>query len=259
MIKNKKIILFSVLLLVILYIIIASIFDITKSGEYKNTVFIGNFTKVQVKDKNIKIYNENAETPMQNVKVYFKKQFIDGYIFTNKIDFDNTTYSYIVCNEKGNYLSTDSNFIAHTTDLSIKIKNNDKFESKNIDDILEFAKLNNINLSKDTELDYLYITSFDYDEDGKQEYIYSVGLIENEKDYESIIYLKMDNKYIIIDREKSSYTIDYKKLYFLNLIDFNSDNNYEFVIEKMMSEYGPNYYELYNFDGDEFTKIGVEE
>ena len=44
----------------------------------------------------------------------------------------------------------------------------------------------------------------------------------------------------------------------MKLIDFNNDGDYEFVIKKQMTEYGPYYYELYNFDGNEFTKIGGE-
>ena len=36
------------------------------------------------------------------------------------------------------------------------------------------------------------------------------------------------------------------RLSFYKLIDFNNDSNYEFVVNKRMSEYGPDYYELYN-------------
>ena len=53
-------------------------------------------------------------------------------------------------------------------------------------------------------------------------------------------------------------TVNIKKLYYSVLIDFNNDNNYEFVVSKMMSEYGPTYSEVYSFDGTEFTKIGGE-
>ena len=48
-------------------------------------------------------------------------------------------------------------------------------------------------------------------------------------------------------------------LIFNNLIDFNNDGEYEFVVGKVMSEYGPDYYELYNLDSEKFTRIGVEE
>ena len=48
------------------------------------------------------------------------------------------------------------------------------------------------------------------------------------------------------------------KNFFKREIDFNNDNNYEFVVSKMMSEYGPTYSEVYSFDGTEFTKIGGE-
>ena len=63
----------------------------------------------------------------------------------------------------------------------------------------------------------------------------------------------------MIDRvDSDSDQVAYIKLSFSKLIDFNKDGNYEFVVEKAMSEYGPYYYELYNFDGKVFTKIGGE-
>ena len=112
-------------------------------------------------------------------------------------------------------------------------------------------------MTAESELDYIKITNFDYDNDGNEEYIYSVGIFNNDK-YNSFVYMKVDDKYILIDSEESDNNPDYKRLYFIKLIDFNSDDNYEFVVEKMMSEYGPDYYELYNFDDNKFTKLGGE-
>jgi hypothetical protein len=117
------------------------------------------------------------------------------------------------------------------------------------------------------ELDYQEITKIDIDIGGEEENIYSLGLIkynEDEEDdfnskYESYIFLKKDGKYFIIDKiDSNGEQVAYIKLSFAKLIDFNKDGNYEFVVEKSMSEYGPYYYELYNFDGSKFTKIGGE-
>ena len=164
-------------------------------------------------------------------------------------------------------LYPNTTFIAHTPDISIDIKDGESYESKDLTDLYQFANLNDISIDDYSELDYQEITKMDIDEDGKEEYIYSVGLIyysEDEEDdsnnkYESYVFLKKDGNYFIIDRvDSDSDQVAYIKLSFTKLIDFNKDGNYEFVVEKAMSEYGPYYYELYNFDGSKFTKIGGE-
>ena len=139
-----------------------------------------------------------------------------------------------------------------------------------------FIQTNNLGLSDDIELDYLEVDTVDIDDDGIDEYIYSVGLIDYEdlgnddeviedteeetnQKYVSFVYTKKDDRYILIDKiDTEGDPVSYVRLSFAKLIDFNNDNNYEFVIEKMMSEYGPYHYELYNLNNYSFTKIGGE-
>ena len=255
MIKDKKRLLILVVFLVVLYGLISIIISIF--SEYKNIIFIGSSTKVSVKNGNINIYRDNAKLIKQKVKIYFKDEFIDAYISSQKSENAGIENLYVAYNENGARLIPEKELIAHTDDISIKFKNITTKESDSLSEIYNFAKSNNISIKESTNLDYLEISNFDYDDDGKDEYIYSFGLIED-SDYESYIIMKKDNNYILIDSEKSSYDVDYKRFYFLGLIDFNNDGDYEFVIRKLMSEYGPDYYELYNFDGNEFTKIGAE-
>lgn len=252
MIKNKKGILFLVIILLIFYISISIIISIM--NEYKNTVFIGDNTKVEVNDGNIKIYNDNTKINEQNVKILFKDDFIDGYITSKHVDSTGVENSYIAHNENGEIILFDNVLIAHTKDLSLNIKKTTITEIKNINDISEFLKQNNINISSKEELDYYNKNTID-----ENESIYSIGININNEIYKSYIFMKKENKYILLSSEENKYTdIDNIRLNFVKLIDFNDDNNYEFVINKSMSEYGPNYYELYNFDGNEFTEIGVE-
>ena len=256
MIKNKKGLLILVVFLIVSYLIVSII--VPKLKEYKNTIFIGSNTKVSVKDGNIKIYEDNTKLMNQKVKLYFKKEFVDAYIFSKQGISSSLENVYLAYDKKGTSLLLENELIAHTNDISIKIKDSNTKASDKLNDVYNFAKFNNIILSENIELDYLNISTFDYESDGEIEYIYSVGLIEN-NNYKSYIFFKKGNEYILIDSEESSYDSDHKKFYFLNLIDFNNDSNYEFVVTKSMSEYGPDNHYLYNFDGNEFTKIGVEE
>ena len=80
MIKNKEILLYFVILLVIFYFIISIIFGFYKKNTYSGTVFLGSSTKVTVKGNDIKVYNEDVEIKKQDVKLFYKNDFIDVYI-----------------------------------------------------------------------------------------------------------------------------------------------------------------------------------
>ena len=257
MIKNKKTLLVLISLLVIFYILISIIISFPKGKKFKNTVIIGNSTKVNVKNGSISVYNDDIAISNQKMKIFFKNRFVDGYLITEEGDSSGVNNIYTAYNENGDILAPEKVIIAYTPDISIKVKESNINDSTNMSDISDLIKLNNITLTAESELDYIKITNFDYDNDGNEEYIYSVGIFNNDK-YNSFVYMKADDKYILIDSEESDNNPDYKRLYFIKLIDFNSDDNYEFVVEKMMSEYGPDYYELYNFDGNKFTKLGGE-
>lgn len=269
MLKNKKGLLILIFSLIIIYFVINIIYVLPSGKKFKNTVFLGDITKVKISNNKLEIIDENTKIRPQEVKIYFKNKFIDASISTIAAS-DGIKYSYIASNNEGKNYITGSVLIAHTPDISIKIKETDYYESKDLTDIYELAKSDNISIGDYFGLDYQEISSADVDEDGKVEYIYSVGLTKSsgavEEDdeayedvYDSFVFIKKDNKYFLIDRiESDGDPVTYTKLSFAKLIDFNNDGEYEFVIEKMMSEYGLYNYELYNFDGKEFTKIGGE-
>ena len=259
MIKNKKNIFVLIVLLICLYFVIAVVLSIPRGNKYKKTVFLGSNTKVYITDNNIEVSNDNAELRKQKVKFYYKGKFVNGSISSRVGETEGIVYELY---NSDNIFVIPERLIAHTDDLIIDVKKVQKYESYALDEL--YAFYNNSSISGNVELDYLYISSFDYNDDGQDEYIYSFGLIvngfNNEEDtkYKSIVFMKNKDKYILVDNEESEYNFDYKRLYFTNLIDFNNDGNYEYVVEKMMSEYGPDYYELYNFDGNKFVKIGGE-
>ncbi len=255
MVKNKKLILFLVILFAVLYLIINAIISLPKNKKYERTIFLGSSTRVNVSN-DIKVYNEDVELTKLDVKILFKDEFIDGYISTAQEETSgivNTCYAY---NDGGDYLILDSVLIAHTPDISIKVKDKNTNESENIEEVYRFANSQNISFSQDLILDYMEISNLDVDNDGKDEYIYSVGLVEDAEEYVSLVFMKKDDKYILIDREDSEYQgMPNHSLRFFNLIDFDNDGNYEFVVSKLMSEYGPDYYQLYKFNSNSFVSI----
>ena len=185
---------------------------------------------------------------------------------------------YTAYNDNGSSLYFDNSIIAFTKDLDLNFKKISNQEGTDLNEVTDFFKNLNIDINSDTEIENYLISTFDYDNDGHEEKIYSVDFFEDiedetdaslgegiaeeemmEKNYYSYVFMKKDNKYILLDKEESVYDgVHNVRLKFENLIDFNNDNKYEFVISKMMSEYGPDYFELYNFDGTKFIKIGGE-
>jgi hypothetical protein len=258
MIKNKKGILIIVISLVIVYFAIC-LFQYISNTRYKKTVFLGASTKVSINDGKIKVKNDNSKIDNLKVKVYFNKEFINGIINSFKDDSDDVNNSYMVSNENGERLALDTILVAHTRDISIKIKEPDTRSINDSEEIYKFANANNISLPSSIEIVYMNVKTIDVDEDGDLENIYSVGFVKENNEFESIVFLKKENKYILITNKTTEYDVfKNEKLSFYKLIDFNNDNDYEFVVNRRMSEYGPDYYELYNFDGKKFTKIGGE-
>lgn len=259
MIKNKKGIIIAAISLALIYFIICVIQALPKDSGYKKTVFLGASTKINIEDGNIKIKNDNAKIEKQKVKVYFNKVFVDATLSSFDADSDGVKYSYMVSNENGDRLALDTILVAHTDDLSLKIKEPNTRILDNPEEIYKFAKANNISLPSNIEITYMNVKTIDINDDNEDEYIYSAGFEISEDTFESIVFMKQQGNYILISKETSDNDIFKNvRLSFYKLIDFNNDNNYEFVVNKRMSEYGPDYYELYNFDGSSFTKIGGE-
>lgn len=259
MIKNKKNIMILILLLVAFYLVITIIFSLPKGKKYKNTAFIGDFTKVEVKSGIINVYNNNEFIDKQSTKFYFKNEEIDGSILTRDSGSNGGDYSYYALDKKGNALDFDLGMFGYTADMDLKFKKTDYAYIKDSNEVREFCKQNNIAIGENTNIEQIVVNNFDVDDDNNNEDIYSVGLIENGNKYISFVFMSKDGKYYLIDQAESDYnSVNGIRFRFTFLVDFNKDDNYEFVVRKSMSEYGPNYYELYNFNGTSFNKIGGE-
>lgn len=257
--KRRINLLIIILLLIVLYLVICIVnYAFTHQKDYSNTVFIGDFTKIEVKDKNIKIYNDNIKLDHVYMNFYFDGKEVEGYITSSENGSSGGDYMYIAHKEDGSKLVFDYGILGYTKDLKLDFK---EYRSERTDDLTEvyrFFESQNISIPTEIQVERVIIDSLDIDEDGNFEHIYSVNLIESMSNFDSFIFMKKDDKYILLSREFNTFDTEYKRLKLFNIIDFNNDGNYEFVVSKMMSEYGPNYYELYNFDGNEFTKLGGE-
>lgn len=259
MIKNKKGLLIIIIILVVIYFLISIFINLFNGKKYSNTVFIGDYTKVQIKNNKIRVYNQNSNLKGQDVKVYFKNNVIEGYINSSDNGVNNGLKEYNVFNEKGESLIFENVLIAFTKDLSPSFKKVVTSHSDDKDLVKKILKNSNIIYSDNFVLNYFNISNFDIEGDDKDETIYSIGIIDDETEYKSYAIYNKDEKYYIIDREESNYNgIEYTRLIFSNLIDFNNDDNYEFVVEKVISEYGPDYYYLYNFEDSEFAMLELE-
>ena len=291
MFKNKKRILIIIIILICIYLAIYVISIFPKGKKYENTVFIGDTTKVTVKDGKISVYNEDKKLLNQKAKIYFKKKFIDGYLVSKESESTGSKYTINALNDKNETLILERTLIACTNDVSIDVINVTRSKCNDLSILYSFLDSNNTIITTEFEVDYFNVSTFDLDDDGTNEYVYSAGLIsydfgedveedtdeieedditldeseiefeeydsENDKTkYVSLIFFEKDGKYFLINTAKSTYDENYNCFEFLNPIDFNNDGNYEFTVLNQKSEYGPYYYELYNFDGKTFTKIG---
>lgn len=253
--NNKKLLIFTILF-VLLYFLISIINNLFVGEKFKNTIFLGNNTKIQINEKNIVVKDENTKVKRQKVKIYYKKNIIDGYI-SNSDNESTSENNYSVTNNEGIKIILDSPLLAYTPDLSIKVIDSKILNNVDLEDVYKFANENNISLSKNITMNFSNIKVFKLNNEDL--YIYSVGLIEDEEKYYSIVFMKKGENYYLIEKADSTYLdVDGIGLNFFSIIDFNDDGEYEFVVEKMMSEYGPAYYELYNFKGNKFTRIGGE-
>lgn len=255
--KKERVILIIIASLVFLYIAISVI--VSHINLNKNTIYLGTGTRIYIRNNQFVISDKDIKIDKQNVKIYFNKKIIDGYVLTEEessTGYDNNLHAY---SNDGEYLSFYSSLIAYTKDLKVKFLNIENENIDNISLIKNYLVQDDIDINK-IQLDYLTVSTFDLDNDDELELIYSLGLINN-NEYDTIVVMLKDDDYYLLSQESSEYINDedVTRLELFGIMDFNNDNNYEFVLIKTVSEYSSNNYELYNFDGNDFIKIGIEE
>ncbi|MBR4830788.1 MAG: hypothetical protein IKZ96_03380 [Bacilli bacterium] len=253
--SNKKRIIYILIAIVVICIIVGTIIFFLSGKKFEKTIFIGNVTKYTIDGNDITISTDDIKVKKQKVKILYNNKIIDGYIKTEKEDSSGLENSLHMYNKSNKQLSDDPYAFAYTDDLKLTIIG---FNTEYIDDISRIVTSllkNNIDV-KTVKLDFGSINSFDIDDDGIIERIYSYGVIYNNNEYFSEVVMEKDGKYYSIVADISNSDDDEKTVVDLfGIIDFNSDGNYEYIISKSYSEFGQNEYELYNFDGSNFNRL----
>ena len=244
--------------IIVLLIIIFLLFDIfVHLNINENVIYIGNTTKVIVKDEKITINNKNTNLKLMKSKIYFNKEFIDGYIKSSKSKMNNGVTIYDAYNLNGQLLRFNDDLIAYTGKNNIKIAdcNSSDFisteDDKYIADFLLSEFGNGISLDVPLSYDYYKKIIYDIDNDGDDEYIYSLDIIESGVSDYSYVFIVDDEEKILVSRKKGDIKdSNLPRVFFFNLIDFNNDNNYEIVLRYKNGEYGKNIYKIYNYNGE---------
>lgn len=248
--KDRKNILIIVLFIVL---VILTIFVYIKKS--KSTIYLGYYTKVTIKDNKINVVKKNSKLNLTKAKIYFNDDFVDGYLKSSKSKQSNGVTLYNAYNEEGTILRFTNDLIAYTGKSSIKIANANilnKPINKDLSIITDFLNGENGNgISLDYSYDYEDYKKiiYDFDNDGENETIYSLDIIEGSTTEYTYVFLVDGEKIELIDSKKGEITKpDLKKISFFNLIDFNGDGKYEIVLKLSTGDYGYNYYKIYSYD-----------
>lgn len=254
--KNKKKLIVVILLLILLVITMVLIItgkntnsyiilDNNKAIEFKNGVF--DYVRDEKYSESFyRVFNQN--TYLGNYKIYT----IDST--TNDIYFSNSgSDDMFIFEEPLMALSTNVDFIEF--DFL-------EFTDSDFEMFLEISSNNDINQKGD-----LYDTSkvvIDFDNDGKDEFLYTVtyeytsdDIFEiSEKNY-SIMYYVDDDNYIKILAESNPYyegdSIIFPNYMIRSIIDINNDEKYELIV--MNRKYDKTEYEIYNFVNNSYELV----
>ena len=234
-----------------IYIIVSIVFYFIENTS--KIVYIGDHTKVIVNGDELSVDNENIKIPSKNVKYYFNKSISNGYLYADELDYNN--YYYLtVLSEDGKPLKFNDSVLAMTNNLDIKVEElpNNVVTNEDVDVIREYMSSQSI----EKNISYVFKSSFDLDNDGNYEDIYSVSLNEDYEKYTTLILIKSGDFIEKID--ESSYEEDsseYRKISLFKLIDFNLDNNYEIVIKEKNGDDKPTYFNIYSYNNKNITKV----
>ena len=240
-------------LFILIYVILSTIFDLLYRSN--KIVYIGDYTKVYIKDDVIQVNNTNTDTNIE-VKYYFNKEFKNGYLFSEKLDYNNTNYLKVISEDSKKVEFNDS-LIAMTKNVSVNIKDIEESKATNdeINSLKNFYKTNNM----DYELKELYKCIFDVDNDGVDDEVYSgISYVDEEHYLYSILIKSMDSIKLI---DSSLYEIEApssKKISLFKFIDFNNDNKYEIVVKEDNGDDQPTYFNIYSYNNGEIDKIKEE-
>lgn len=240
--KKKIIILF---ILIFLYFIVLFIFNNNK------VVYIGDYTKVYIKNKKIsKIENINSYISGKKVKYYQNNSFYDGYLYSEKGDLG---YAYNILNKNKTKEIIRNGIIATTNNITIKVKEPEelKVSESEIDSITDGLNIEKSSIKSEKTKKYI----FDLNSDSTDEIIYIIVYKEsNGEKVEFVLY--SDSKYSVFE----SYLVDNTSAVRKNenlymFIDFLNAGNYCLLIQYSPKLEVPFNYKIYEYNNNNLSII----
>ncbi len=220
--KNNIVLIVS---LILIYIII-NIYVVFIKKE--NVVYLGDSTKVYVKKNELIKIKDNSLMNIKKAKIYFNKEFVDGYIRTTSneiVDF-NTRDAFT---KDKKMLFPSKGLLAYTGNLSIHVGEPSVYDILGNSEKEKLLKIAKENGAEGDIIDSNKVV-FDINNDKEFETIYSFTITNNEKLYSFVILENDDDNEIIESTSSKLQSAKIRKCKFHRFIDFNDDNNYEINI-----------------------------
>lgn len=242
--------LFILLILIILYFLSSILLNVF----YKeNIIYFGDTTKVVVSKNKFKIINKNKYISNKKIKLLFNNKFIDAYLYSNS-DYNSNGIKYYAISSNKEKISLYNNLLGYSNNINTKfydliIYNNIYSEDETL--IKEYIQEKNLTLDDNRIIKRI---SFDLDNDGIKENIYSISIID-ESYYYTFNFI-VDKEIISISESKNkneSVKKKYDNIY--KIIDINNDKDYEIVLVKNNGEDELLTYDFYRYVNGEAIKI----
>lgn len=242
------------LLIVFLIIVYISLFIYFGFLKDKNTVYLGDKTKVIINNNKLKVVNNNSPFFIKPAKVYYNGEFIDGYLKSKKLEDKDYNVISFLTKDKKRIIYMDLP-IAYTGKVNLKIGNSEKnniLTKSEKEKLLSIAKENKI----DGNITSSYRVDFDIDADDKIENIYSYTITKDLKMFTITIIVDNDN-YEIIDiiSNKDYRRPNIKRSSFSKFIDFNNDKSYEIVLYQSNGDDALGEYKIYKYQNGTIVNI----
>lgn len=253
--ERKFKIIYVIIAVVVVFAIAGIIIFLTSGKKYDKTIFMGNTTKITIDGQKITVSNDDEKIRKQKVKVFNNNKTIDGFVTSEEIGSSDIKNNIRIYSKDKKLLSGDPYTFAYTKGLNFTIIG---FNTEQLDELSDMVKIflqNNLDI-KTVKPDYFVVNSYDIDDDGLIEHVYSMGLVHGENTYESIVTMEKDGNNYLIARETANYDENENITLSLTAIaDFNNDSNYEYVISRSSGESDPGSFDIYNFNGTTFNRI----
>ena len=242
---------FIIIVILIVIFVFLSIFLVFIKKE--NVVYLGNSTKVYIKNGEIIKKEDNRIMNLREAKIYFEGDFIDGYLRTTKNDVVSYNSREAFTKDRKLIVFSDG-LLAYTGSVNIKVdegKEYDILTNKEKDLLVSIAEENKIS----GDIISASRVDVDINKDKKMESIYSYTLMDSKK-ISTIVVLVNGDKYeeIELSSTNSKYP-SVKRCYLFKLIDFNDDDNYEIVTYCSEGDDSLVKYNIYNYKNGSVSPI----